>query len=316
MALTTELLKGNAATAGLSDEQINAVVEMSKNDETTVIGQKTGEIYGGLDADILAASGIAKNGTEKTYDYAKRVIGEIKAQAGNATELQNQIAELTKEKGRLEQVIAKGGADAETKRALEQAKADLANVTSEYATLKTKYDTAQTEHEKALFGMKIDGEFAKATAGLKFKADLPQSVVAVLTEQAVAKVKAMNPEYIDDGNGGKVLAFMDNGTPRRNPENNLRPFTAAELVAKELTTMGVLETGRKQTGAGSQGGGTGGQGSGTVDLSGVRTQDEAHEIIVKQLLAQGKVNGTKEFDDAMAQAWKDNREAIKALPIR
>ena len=316
MALTTELLKGNAATAGLSDEQINAVVEMSKNDETTVIGQKTGEIYGGLDADILAASGIAKNGTEKTYDYAKRVIGEIKAQAGNATELQNQIAELTKEKGRLEQVIAKGGADAETKRALEQAKADLANVTSEYATLKTKYDTAQTEHEKALFGMKIDGEFAKATAGLKFKADLPQSVISVLTEQAVAKVKAMNPEYIDDGNGGKVLAFMDNGTPRRNPENNLRPFTAAELVAKELTTMGVLETGRKQTGAGSQGGGTGGQGSGTVDLSGARTQDEAHEIIVKQLLAQGKVNGTKEFDDAMTQAWKDNREAIKALPVR
>ena len=316
MALTTELLKGNAATAGLSDEQINAVVEMSKNDETTVIGQKTGEIYGGLDADILAASGIAKNGTEKTYDYAKLVIGEIKAQAGNATELQNQIAELTKEKGRLEQVIAKGGADAETKRALEQAKADLANVTREYGELKTKYDTAQTEHEKALFGMKIDGEFAKATAGLKFKADLPQSVISVLTEQAVAKVKAMNPEYIDDGNGGKVLAFMDNGTPRRNPENNLRPFTAAELVAKELTTMGVLETGRKQTGAGSQGGGTGGQGSGTVDLSGARTQDEAHEIIVKQLLAQGKVNGTKEFDDAMAQAWKDNREAIKALPIR
>ena len=269
-----------------------------------------------MDADILAASGIAKNGTEKTYDYAKRVIGEIKAQAGNATELQNQITELTKEKGRLEQVIAKGGADAETKRALEQAKADLANVTREYGELKTKYDTAQTEHEKALFGMKIDGEFAKATAGLKFKADLPQSVVSVLTEQAVAKVKAMNPEYIDDGNGGKVLAFMDNGTPRRNPENNLRPFTAAELVAKELTTMGVLETGRKQTGAGSQGGGTGGQGSGTVDLSGARTQDEAHEIIVKQLLAQGKVNGTKEFDDAMTQAWKDNREAIKALPIR
>lgn len=316
MALTNELLKGNAATAGLSDEQISAIVELSKNDETTVIGQKTGEIYGGLDADILAASGIAKNGTEKTYDYAKRVIGEIKAQAGNATELQNQVSELTKEKARLEGVIAKGGADAETKRALEKAKADLANVTSEYATLKTKYDTAQTEHEKALFGMKIDGEFAKATSGLKFKADLPQSVVSVLTEQAVAKVKGMNPEYIDDGNGGKVLAFMENGTPRRNPENNLRPFTAAELVAKELSTMGVLETGRKQTGAGSQGGNDGQGSHGTVDLSGARTQDEAHEIIAKQLMAQGKVNGTKEFDDAMAQAWKDNRDAIKALPIR
>ena len=316
MALTTELLKGNATTAGLSDEQINAVVEMSKNDETAVIGQKTGEIYGGLDADILAASGIAKNGTEKTYDYAKRVIGEIKAQAGNVAELQTQISELNKEKTRLEGVIAKGGADAETKRALEQAKADLANVTRDYAELQTKYDKANSEHEKALFGMKIDGEFAKATAGLKFKADLPATVVSVLTEQAVAKVKGMNPEYIDDGNGGKVLAFMDNGAPRRNPKNNLRPYTAAELVAEELSTMGVLDTGRKQTGAGTDPNGSGRGSGGTVDLSGARTQDEAHEIIAKQLMAQGMVNGTKQFDDAMSKAWKDNHDTIKALPIR
>lgn len=316
MALTTEILKGNAATANLSDEQINAVVEMSKNDESAVIGQKVGEIYGGLDADILSASGIAKNGSEKTYDYAKRVIGAIKEQAGNVAELNTQIADLTKEKARLESVIAKGGADAETKRALEQAKADLANVTREYGELKTKYDTAEAEHAKALFGMKIDGEFAKATAGLKFKADLPASVVSVLTEQAVAKVKGMNPEYIDDGNGGKVLAFMDNGTPRRNPENNLRPYTAAELVAKELSTMGVLETGRKQTGAGSQGQPTGNGNGGTVDLSGARTQDEAHEIVAKQLMAQGMVNGSKEFADAMAKAWKDNHDAIKVLPLR
>ena len=319
MALTTELLNANAALSGLTDEQKTAIVEMSKNDETAVIGQKTGEIYGGLDADILAASGIAKNGAEKTYDYAKRVIGEIKGQAGNAAELQTKITELTNEKARLESVIAKGGADAETKRQLEQSKADLANVTKEFNDLKTKYDTAKTEHEKALFGMKIDGEFAKATAGLKFKADLPASVTSVLTEQAIAKVKAMNPEYIDDGNGGKTLAFMENGAVKRNPENNLRPFTAAELVAKELSTMGVLETGRKQTGAGSQGGQgeNGGNGSGgTVDISGARTQDEAHEIIARQLMAAGKINGSKEFNDAMQQAWKDNRDAIKALPIR
>ena len=318
MALTTELLNANAALAGLTDEQKNVIVEMSKNDETAVIGQKTGEIYGGLDADILAASGIVKNGAEKTYDYAKRVIGEIKGQAGNASALQNQLAEMTKEKARLEGIIAKGGADAETKRALEQSKADLANVTKEYTELKSKYDNAAADYEKALFGMKIDGEFAKATAGLKFKADLPMSVTTVLLDQAVAKVKAMNPEYIDDGNGGKVLAFMENGTPRRNPENNLRPFTAAELVAKELSTMGVLETGRVQTGAGSKGGEIGGQGGsgGTVDISGAKSQDEAHEIIAKQLMAQGKVNGSKEFADAMAEAWKANKDVIKALPVR
>lgn len=316
MALTTELLKGNAATAGLSDEQINAVVEMSKNDETAVIGQKTGEIYGGLDADILAASGIAKNGAEKTYDYAKRVIGEIKGQAGNAAQLQTQLSELTKEKARLEKVIADGGADAETKKALAQAKADLANVTKDYTELKTKFDASEDEHAKALFGLKIDGEMAKATAGIKFKADLPASVTSVLLQQAVTKVKGMNPEYIDDGNGGKVLAFMENGTPMRNKENNLRPFTATELVTRELQTMGVLDSGRKQTGAGSQGGGENSGNEYIVDLSGARSQNEAHEIIAKQLMAQGKINGSKDFADAMAQAWKDNRDVIKALPIQ
>ena len=316
MALTTELLNANAATTGLTDEQKAAIVEMSKNDEQSVIGQKTGEIYGGLDADILAASGIAKNGTEKTYDYAKRVIGEIKGQAGNAQQLQSQIADLTKEKARLEKVIADGGADAETKRELAKAKADLANVTKEYGELKTKFDTAETDHQKALFGMKIDGELAKASAGIKFKADLPQTVTSVLMAQAVAKVKAMNPEYIDDGNGGKVLAFNENGTTMRNPENNLRPYTAAELVERELKAMGVLDPGRVQTGAGTKPQPTGNGNGGTVDISGARTQDEAHEIIAKQLMAQGKINGSKEFNDAMTQAWKDNRDAIKALPIR
>ena len=317
MALTTELLNANAATAGLTDEQKSAIVEMSTNDENSVIAKKTGEIYGGLDTDILAASGIPKNGTEKTFDYAKRVIGEIKTQAGNAAELQTQVSELTKEKARLESVIAKGGADAETKRALEQAKADLANVTKEYTELKTKHDNAEAEHAKALFMVKMDGEFAKATAGIKFKADLPASVTSVLLQQAVAKVKGMNPEYIDDGNGGKVLAFLENGTPKRNPENNLRPFTAAELVTAELKTMGVLDDGRKQTGAGTQGG-NGGNGGGakTVDISGATTQDQAHEIIAKQLMERGLVNGSKEFNDAMAAAWKENHDVLKALPIR
>ncbi len=316
MALTTDLLKANAATAGLTEEQINAVVEMSQNDETAVIGQKVGEIYGGLDADILAASGIAKDGTEKTYDYAKRVIGVIKGQAGNAAELQAQVAELSKEKTRLEGIIAKGGSDAETKRALEQAKADLANVTKSYTELQEKFNKAEETHRTELFAKELDGEFAKATAGIKFKKDLPESVTSVLMKQAIEKVKGMSPEYIDDGNGGKVLAFMENGTPKRNPENNLRPFTASELITRELKTMGVLETGRTQTGAGTKEPEGHGGGDYLADLSGAKSQSEAHEIITKQLLSQGLVNGSKAFEDAMNKAWKENHDVISKLPMR
>lgn len=315
MALTTELLNANAALSGLSDEQKAAIVEMSTNDEAAVIGKKTGEIYGGLDADIFASSGIAKIGSEKTYDYAKRVIGEIKGQAGNTAEMQTKITELEKERTRLESVIAKGGTDTETKRALEQARADLANVTKQYGDLKTDYEKAKTDYEKALFDQRIEGEFSKATSGIKFKAVYPASVTSVLLRQAVDKVKGMNPEYIDDGAGGKVLAFMENGTPKRNPENNLRPYTATELVAAELKAMGVVDDGRTQTGAGSEPGQPGGNGAKTVDISGATSQNQAHEIIAKQLMARGLVNGSKEFNDAMVAAWKENRDVIKALPI-
>lgn len=314
MALTSELIRANAALAGLSDAQVAAITEMSRNDEDSVIGQKTGEIYGGLDNDILATSGIAKDGTEKTYDYAKRVITTLKQGADSLAAKQKEVEALTKEKTRLEGVIASGGSDAETKKALTKAQADLANVTKEYTTLKTKFDNQESEHAKQLLDVKMEGEFNKASASVKFKADLPKAVTDVLLSQAIAKVKAMNPEYIDDGKGGKVLAFMQNGTPLRNPDTNLNPYTASELVQKELKEMGVLEAGRTQTGAGT-GGQRGGQEDGqTYDLTGARTQTEASEIITKQLLAQGKVIGSKEYQEAFGKAWKDNN--IKSLPIR
>ena len=314
MALTTELINGNAILNALTDEQKAIIIEMSRNDEASVIGQKTGEIYGGLDADILAASGIAKNGTEKTYDYAKRVISEIKEKAGKLDESLKQIDALSAEKARLEKVIADGGADAETKRQLTQAQTDLASVTKSFTDLKAQYDEQKEQHVKELFGIKLDSEFSRATSGLKFRADIPQNVTDVIVSQAIAKVKGMYPEYIDDGKGGKILAFKDaeNGAIMRNPEKNLNPYTASELVEKELKTMGVLESGRKQGGAGTKP--QGGNGSGSIDIAGARTQDEAYEAIASSLMAQGMTIGSNEFEAAMSKAWAANN--VKSLPLR
>ncbi len=316
MALTNEILRGNATLASLSDEQIAAIVEMSRNDESTVIGQRIGEIYGGLDADILAASGMEKNGTEKTYDYAKRVIGGLKASADEVAGKQAQIDSLNAEKTRLEGIIAKGGNDAEVKAQLTQAQADLARVQAEYATLNSKYADAEKNHNAELMSMRIQGEFDKAGARVKFRADLPQAATEVLMRQAVERVKGYNPQFIDDGKGGKVLAFSDsNKAILRNPATNLMPFTAAELVEKELDAMGVLDKGRQQTGAGSDpnAGGAGGAGA-SADIGGAKTQTEAYNIIAKSLMARGLANGSKEFDEEMQKAWKDNN--VKALPLK
>ena len=211
--LTREILIANAALSGLTDEQIAAITTLSANDENSVIAKKTGEIYGGLDADILAASGIAKNGTEKTFDYAKRVVAEFKTKAESASALQTQIDSLTKEKARLEKAIVDSATDEETAKALKQAKADLRSVTTQYNDLKTKYDQAEQTHTNEVFGIRVETALQTATAGLKFKAGLPESATKVLLAQAIDKIKGMNPEYIDDGKGGKAFWRDDSGNP-------------------------------------------------------------------------------------------------------
>lgn len=313
--LTREILIANAVLSGLTDEQIQAITTLSQNDENTVIAQKTGKIYGDLDADILAATGVAKNGTEKTYDYAKRVLSEFKAKAEGANGLSAQIDSLTKEKARLEKAIADGATDAETAKALKQAKADLTAVQTQFNDLKTKYDEAEQKYQNELFGVRIESALQTAVAGVKFKPELPESATKVLLSQAIDKIKAMNPEYIDDGKGGKVLAFKDEtGALMRNPNNQLNPYTPADLLTRELETMGIIDKGRQAAGGGSTppAGGSGGIGGGAISISGAKTRVEAYDAITQSLQGQGLQVGTKQFDDAMTAAWKENN--IAALP--
>ena len=312
MALSIDILNANQSLATLTDEQKSAIVTLSKNDEDTVIANKTGEIYGGLDNDILSTSGIAKDGTEKTYVYAKRVIGDLKAKAEAAAGLQTQIADKDKEIARLNKVIAEGGGDSETAKQLKQAKADLASVTSDYNALNTKYQEQEQRHANELLGMQVENELNSVKAGLKFKAGLTDNVTKVLTDQAIAAVKAMKPQYIDDGKGGKVLSFMDeNGAVKRNAKNQLNPYTVGEMFLQQLEQLDVLDKGRQQEGGGTRehqhsiikdkdGNVT------SVSISGAKTQVEATEAIKQALMAQGVAYGTRAYTQAFDKAWADN----------
>ena len=50
--LTIEMLRQSSALTGLTDDQLNAIAEMSRNDENTVIGTKIGALHGQYDTDI------------------------------------------------------------------------------------------------------------------------------------------------------------------------------------------------------------------------------------------------------------------------
>ena len=307
------MLAADAALSGLTEEQQQAILTLSKNDEEQVIGARFREVYNTLDATIAKATGVPRNGDEKTYLYLERAANILAEKANSVDGLNTKIAELTKERDTLQKAVEKGG-DAEIKRQLSQANADLNSVREQYNTLKADYDKMKDGHAAELLNMQIGNVLQSAKAGLKFKAEFPQAAVDTLMAQALNNIKAMNPSFIDDGKGGKVLAFMgQDGQPLRNPENRLEPYTAEELLKKELRTMGILDEGRQAQGTGTkpaqqpQGGAVS-----PVDVSMARTQSEADDIIHNQLNAQGLVRGSKDYQKEYDAAWEQYN--ISSLP--
>ena len=312
--ITIEMLAADAALAGLTDEQKNAIALMSKNDEEVVIGNRFREVYNKLDETIARETGIARNGDEKTYLYLERAAKELATKANSVEGLNTKITDLTRERDRLKEQIAKGGDEALRKQ-LEQATKDLDGVRKQYDTLKADFDKAKTDHAAELFGIQIDNVLAGAQAGLKFKPEFPQAATDTLLAQALAKVKGMNPDFIDDGKGGKRLVFKgENGEIARDPENHLEPFTAEALLKKELRAMGILDEGRRAAGVSTTQPQQHLQQGAVVDLSLARNQQEADDILRKQLGAQGLIRGSKAYQDAYDAAWKEHN--IIALPVQ
>ena len=312
--ITIEMLAADAALAGLTDEQKNAIALMSKNDEEVVIGNRFREVYNKLDETIAKETGIARNGDEKTYLYLERAAKTLAAKANSVDGLNTKIADLTKERDKLKHQVAEGGDEA-TRKQLAQAQKDLEAVRTQYDTLKADFDKAKTDHAAELLGVQIDNVLAGAQAGLKFKPEFPQAATDTLLAQALMKIKGMNPDFIDDGKGGKRLVFKgENGEIARDPENHLEPYTAEALLKKELRAMGILDEGRKANGAGTEPPKNPQQQGAPVDVSMARTQQEADNIIHNQLNAQGLVRGSKKYQEAYDAAWRDNN--IVSLPVK
>ena len=145
--------------------------------------------------------------------------------------------------------------------------------------------------------------------------------VKTLQLQATAKTGELKVNSREHTGVKAVRIFLnlaDNNIFRRESllETSIRICArmAAELLTKELNSMGVLEQQRRAAGAGTRKPDVQHTGDYVVDLGGARTQSEAYEAITKMLLAQGKTVGSKEFDEGMRKAWVENK--VKDLPER
>lgn len=305
--LTEEMIRADAVLASLTPEQITAIETMSRNDEDVVIGKRFGDVYRQMDATIKEATGIDRDGDEKTYNYLKRAATEFAGKFGDYDALKQSVETLKGEKAALEAQIAKGG-DAAIKSQLESATKELNATKEKFLSLQADFDKAKAENAKALSDYKIDSIIASAKDGVKFKAGLNEVALNTLIAQAIASVKAKSPSF-EVRDGRERLIFHDgNGAPLTNAQNHLEPFTAKELLMKEFETLDILDN-KLAKGAG----GKESLRSGT-DIVGAATQCEATDIINKMLAAQGLAKGSAAFQEKFSEIWKENN--IDQLPLK
>lgn len=314
--LTIEMLRQSSALTGLTDDQLNAIAEMSRNDENTVIGTKIGALHGQYDADILGITGIKKKDGEKSYDYAKRVLGEYKTKAESTKTIQTQLTAAQAQVAELQSKLEKGAGDETLKQQLKDAKAQVTQLQTQLQTKETEFNTKKAEFDKTIKDTHVDYAFQAATAGLKFKSGITEPIQKTLLNAAKAEVLAKGtPDFIEDGQGGKKLVIRGaDGNILNNPKNNLNPYTMQELVM-ETSLKDVIDTGHQQTGGGTGGFGSGSGGTGgTLDLSGIKSQVEADKAIEAHLLANGLTRDSQEFADQSMQLRTENN--VASLPIR
>jgi hypothetical protein len=297
--LNKETLIANEALKGLTEEQIDAIVTLSENDEATVLGTKFGEVYRQMDSSIEKATGIKRIGDEKTYLYLERAAKEYADKFADYDALKTKITDL-------EAQIAKGGDDA-LKAELENVKKELSATKDQFNTLKASFDTEKANYAKALSDYKIESELARAREGIKLKAGFNEAVLNTLIAQATANIKAKNPSF-EDKDGKERLIFHDeNGAPLNNAENKLNPFTARELYIKEFEAMDILEKTPAKGAGGKQ----------TVVTTGAHlgatTKEEATNIINKTLFDMGISKTDLRFQAEFDKLWNEND--IDSLPL-
>ena len=208
------------------EEETNFLTNHAKKIEEEVIPSKIGDLHKRYDEDIFSVIGVRKEPTEKTYEFVKRVLTDLKTKAEQGSALQDEISSL-------KQQIADGTGD---KKVLEDLKA-VQKAYKELEDTKTKEVTdLKSEYDK----FKVKAEITSALSGMVFKKNIPESALKALTDQIINDLS--NIATYQDGK----LVFLENGVPKRNAHNALNPYTAKELLEEKMKD--IRDTGRQSNG--------------------------------------------------------------------
>lgn len=228
------------------------------------VDPRVSEIYSRLDADILEVTGVRRSPQEKTYEYAKRVLGDanskIKAFEQKITELSSTGNPKHDEKIKeLESVI---------ERIKEEKHKEIESLTREKISFRTK------------------SEIDKALAALQQDPSVPDAARQALVDSRVSSL--MGQAEWD----GDKLVFKRDGEVRRNKQS-FEVLSAADILKEELSS--ILKVERRLPGAPITPDASKQQGVAVLPAH-VTTKVQLTEY----LLSQGLKRNSKEYTDAYA----------------
>lgn len=244
--------------------------------EKSKIDPRVNEIYTQLDKDILAITGVKKDGSEKTYDYLKRVVSPI---VNEVKDLKKQIADGLDKNG-----------DELTKQQLKQLQEKLTEKENELTKLQDakvkEVSEIKQQHaiDRALLGKKI---VVPSTVADDKKEAYLNSRRDFIADQFKKKFTAAEQD-------GKVV-YKQGDTIVLNKKTN-QPMSAEEIIMDEFSYEFEAEKGPK--GAGGSGGGAG---AGSADEAEVTDK----ETLLSFLSKKGFVFGSREWSKEAERIAKE-----------
>jgi hypothetical protein len=290
---------------GLTDEQKGKLVGLFQN----VISERVAEIHRTYDQDIAAATGKTKPQGVKTYEWMKSEFSALKEATEKAAVEANQAA--ADKIAQLESLVEKAKKDGAGNARVGQLEKELQDAQDVLTGLKEKHqgDIGSWESKYSdLQNRYKEAEVKQHLVGFKFRDDIPESLRELAVRNAVGHVTGLTTEV--DTQGNTIYRDKD-GKLLTNPENNLAPFTTAELLQKQLTD--VIDTGRKQAGSGTTSG-KGAAGKDSPLVINAATQADAMKQITEHLYSAGIAQTDKRFQATIDTAWKENK--VSELPVQ
>lgn len=264
------------------------------------IGDKVSEIHTSYDNDIFEILGERKKADQKTYDYVKNLVTELKElRTAKGEGNENKVKEL---QAKIKELQDSGSVNEHWKKIYNEA-------VSKWEAKEKEYKTQIEEQETKYRTTQVEGALKSALGSLKFKQGIPQEAIDALikvNEESILK----HAKVID----GKVVFHKDDGTPWLNEE--YKPISAQEIVKGFLKTM--IDDGSSE---GNAGGGaspkinqgkivTTGEGDNAkkkliLDTNSFSTKLEFNKVAEKALRSQGITASDKEYNELLDQAYEE-----------